>query len=254
MSDDVHLSLAYNRDHLLGRLIESIAGHMADLNQALRALEDGAFAERAGQSNPKKFVKIVYKGVDVVRTADQRQLYKCCKAIVADFMSFIDAIIAVADVKTTGVPITRDLRGEDEIKKYVEEYIAAEIQRVASDPKLKAPCKIDQCGLSAESVVAANQFCVLRNCLEHRNGIPSVEMSVTLTSLQIVTTTGVVVDGPMILNKGDGLAARRDVEQKKFPRGQKIVLSEEDVRKIAFTVENLAREVLLSGAVPGAVG
>jgi len=219
---------------------------MADLQQALRALEQDAFAERAAESDPQVFMKVVYSNIDVLNAADQRQLQKCCKALVSEFVNFLDSVAAHAAIKKEGIPISRNLRGEGEIRKYVDDYILEKTHAIARDQSIKLPDKIEASGLSPLSAAVAKGYGKLRNCLEHHHAVAQRELSVTLTSLQLVTSDGVVVDRPMTLKQGNSLLARLDTEVKTISKGAQVILSEADVRKMAFTLENLAREILAS--------
>ena len=231
-----------NHTYYLERLIEKIAGHLADLNHGMRAVEAGELSG-AIDSRVNQFVKIQYN-VDVLKGADQRHTYKCCRAVISDVVGFIDAMIAIRRATESGVPITRALRDDVEIRAYVDRFLDATIQKVSADQSLTAPRKIDSVRISSKSSESAKAYFKLRNALEHHNGIPKEDINLTLTQLQMITTSGEVITGPMILKEGEGVAVRIHSEERVFTKGQRIVLSEDDIRRLAFTLENIAREIV----------
>ena len=244
MVSESQMVVSINREVLMARFQRAIAGHMADLQQALRAMEQDTFAERAAESDPQVFMKVVYSNIDVLDAADQRQLQKCCKALVSAFVNFLDSVAAHAAIKKEGIPVSRNLRGDGEIRKYVDDYILEKTHAIARDQSIKLPDKIDASGLSPLSAAVAKGYGSLRNCLEHHHAVAQRELSVTLTSLQLVTSDGLVVDRPMTLKEGNSILARMNTEEKTISKGTQVTLSEADIRKVAFTLENLAREIL----------
>jgi hypothetical protein len=164
--------------------------------------------------------------------------------VVGELLTFMDSVIAVQRIKAAGIPINRPLHAEQEIVDYATEYLAVTQQGVAIDKSLSAPMKIGLCGLTGESELEANAYVQLRNAIEHHGGVPAKDIILTLKALQLITTSGSIITGPMTLEAGEGIAMRLDIHKKICPKGVKVTLTPDEMKRATFTVETFAREII----------
>jgi hypothetical protein len=250
MSDIVG-SVTYSPDRYLHKFTERLLGHVADLAHALKSIADGSFQELAAQPAVHELGRLQHPGVDVSARAHQRQLAKCLRAMVGDFIFYLDELAAHKKLRADGIPIVEQLVGEAAIISYVENHIQAAIRARAQDRRIKAPAKIDLFAIPDVSKAAAKEFVTLRNCLEHHDGIPSRNIAITVSEIQFTTTTGRVVNPPCVLEAGEGLQVGMNRAVMTFPANQELELSEPMVRKMAFTLEMISKEVFEAEAAEG---
>jgi len=222
-------------------LIRANAKHIADLNQALRSLEDGSFVVRADKSNPKGLFQIEYAGVNTTDDAEQRQVIKCFKASIGEFITFLDRMIAITMVGEEGIPVKKPVIGEVRILEFVTEYINKKIRSVARNISLSNPKKLDKFyNLTPDIKKALNGYFAIRRALEHHSGIPDQDIEFITLSLKVFVDETEVTKLPFPVKEGQAVQTRIVKESKILKAEEKINLIESDLRKAVFTMEQVA--------------
>ena len=233
-----YISIEINVAGYRDRFISEIATHIADLNQALKALRDGTFVANAIQHKNVQGVTVGYTHPNVAAGAERRHVETCFRAVIGAFITFLDRMIAIQNL-SSDIPFERNL-DSDAALGYVEEYIDRKILEVARDTKLKNPGKLDRfAGLQPWSKDAATSFFALRRCLEHHDGIPDQDIKLKWKALRIFCNDKEIDGLPYRINAGETLNMRMVEMTKTLPKSQRVQVSEQELRDILTTLEHV---------------
>ncbi len=222
-------------------LVTADAKHVADLNMALRSLEDGSFIVSASKKNPENFFQIEYAGVNATDNAEQRHINKCFRAVISEFITFMDKMIAIKIISEQGIPIKEPMTGEDVILKYVTGYVNDKIQEVARNSSLSNPKKLEHfTGLTPDIKSALIGYFALRRALEHHRGIPDQDIEFITLPLKIFADAVEITKVPFRVEAGQAIIARTIKENKILKKDVEICLTEKDLRNAIFTMEQVA--------------
>jgi hypothetical protein len=228
-----------------GPFVRAMDGHIADLKAILRSLEDGSFIERATTPSPGALLKLsIDRNSTPEKDAVQRACGNCFRAIISDFLGFIDRIIAFNQVLNRGsIRVDEPVISKDEVLGLIRNALDDEYRHVARDTSLKNPAKIERVLRTKDGVRIAKSLVSVRNCLEHRGGVPEkntdfVYRRLTLSTggVEVKSFPAEVVDEKMTLDLR--------VENRTFEGGKKIELTEVDIDNVAWTVRFLATEIV----------
>lgn len=224
----------------------AIDGHVADLKETLRAIEDGSYESRANAKRPDAVIHFTTSDrARSIEGAAQRSMRKCFKAIGTELVTFLDSMVGTRRLLVNGIPSAgRPLYGEEQIREYVQFAVDAEIAKVARDRSLTNPAKIDELGIPSAAAERLKEFIALRNCLEHHRGVPKAGLTIRLDALTLRLGDRVVESLPMEGREGEGLTVGIDQRTLTFPKGHPVQLSEADIEQTLFTVMMLADEVV----------
>lgn len=236
------------------QLSRQIGAHVADLTHALRSLEDGSFSAQATKKSQSQVFQVGYSNLDIQRDAEQRHIEKCFRAVIASFVTYLDQMIAMQRLSATGVPIEKDLEPH-EVLEYVQGQIQHGITAVATDRSLTNPKKIE-CfqSLRQWSKDAALSFFALRRCYEHHGAIAESRFTIRYGALRIFGGDQEIGSLPFMLGKGQGLFLKQIEKEIEVEAGDRVRLTEQQLRDIVYTIEVLGLEILeiTSGIVPPA--
>jgi hypothetical protein len=229
----------------LGDLQRELDALIADLVQVCTAVQQRAYA-----SNLADFqygvARIMLEVSDGLRdAAPERAARGCFLNGIGKFISFLDKLIATQRVAKQGIPVERDIADPEDLKNYVQEYIATAIAKVAQDRSLTNPKKM-QCfaGISADVNEAALQLFELRRTFEHYQDVPQKEFVVPSRRIGIFVDGVEITQIPWTVKAGQALSAGVVIEEKIYPAGVKIALSPKDASELVFMMRTfLAPEV-----------
>ena len=220
--------------------VKEADNHVATLRHLLRSVEDGSYSSRVAKPNPNHILKFTVNKADTTAAVTKQEINKSFKALIGSFIDYLDKLIAnIKVVDDGGILISRQLNGEEEILRYVEDYIKKYIQKVAEDRSLSQPQKVLMfSGLSDFSKEAANGYFIIRNCLEHHKGIPNKEFSLIYRAQKIlIDGTSEVNVLPTILQNGQSIGIRFDDSKKVFKIGEPIEIREQELDDVLFTLK-----------------
>lgn len=230
------------------RLMRAVDGHVADLKAVLRSLDDGSFLARATTPSPGAVVGFtIGQASEPQRDAAQRACANCFKAIVSEFLSFLDRIIACNRVLATRtIRIDTPQITKEQLFDLVNRVLEQEYLAVASDGSIKSPMKIEQLLRTTDALNTAKSLVALRNCLEHRGGIPTTDLELIFRRMRLFTGGKEILAFPHHV-ADEKLTFDVRLETKIMPAGSRISLSELDIDCVSLTVRFLAREILETG-------
>jgi hypothetical protein len=245
MSDSPQANVTISPAHFRDQLIAKVAAHMADLTQALQALQDGSFIDQA-KRNPLGVIRIEYPNVDIKTGAEQRQIKKCFHNVVGAFITFLDQIIGVQRfVAEKAIPVERSLT-EADILPYVTERLENCIAAVSSDRSLTNPKKIRSFfGISEWAKQVSDGLFSLRRCYEHHDGMSRNQFVVPYRKMLIVSGEEEIVQLPHRVKVGGSLGLKFVDKAITVQKGDHPELTEEQLRDIVSTIElQLSLEIL----------
>lgn len=179
-------SIQINPSGCYNQMVKATHGHLANFRAILRAIDDGTFTERVQTSSPDSFMNFqLMESAVVPSDAAPRAAANCFKAIIAEFISFLDRLIATRRFVSRPTVVERGLSGYDEIKAYLRERMEREYLEVARDRALTNPRKLRELGVAPAFASVANSFFTLRRCIEHHGGIPDTEIRLDFRRIKL---------------------------------------------------------------------
>jgi len=228
----------------LQQLMNDLDGALADFAHILNAIENGTYS--TGVSGQRfGLVEVGFENVtELVSTARQRAANSCFMTAIGKFISFLDKLIASANVHREGIPVDRNLSGGEEITKYINEYMTHRTNAVARDRGLTNPKKLSYFDIPETSRQTALGYFALRRALEHHHQIASEEINLRFLKQKFFIDNAEITRLPAYISGGQTLQLRLVPEVKSYPMGLAIALSPEDVYAIVSTIRvSLAPEI-----------
>lgn len=225
--------------------LRAMDGHIADLKAILRSLEDGSFIDRATAPSPGSVLKLtIDRNSAPEQNAVQRACGNCFRGIVGDFLGFADRIIAFNQVLNRGsIKVENSPISKDELVGILRNALDDEYRRVASDRSLSSHIKIDRVLRTNDGLRIAKSLVLVRNCLEHRGGVPDEDINFIYRRMTL-STGGVEVKSFPAEVVDEKLTLDLRVENRIFERGKKIELTEVDIDNVSWTVRFLSTEIV----------
>jgi len=238
-------SIEINPAGCFNQLIRLIHGHVADLRNVLRAIDDGTFADRARMPAPNAVMQFqVMDAATSAADAARRATIACFKSMISEFISFLDRMIATRRlIDRSAVIVERPLNGEEEIKLYLQQVMQQTYLKVARDRALTNPAKLKELKVSSKLSSIANSFFVLRRCVEHHGGVPDTDIRLEYKRVRLSIQGAEIPSLPQVVGAGETIEVTVVDERKTLPAGQTASLSENDIVHIALTIQLIAREI-----------
>jgi hypothetical protein len=230
-----------NPDLFVAEFQNAIEGHVADLRNTLRALEDGSFAQRA--STPRADV-VIHLELGLSGSGAEQTAGRACNGCFLDLtralINYLDRMIAVQKCIAEPPPVPSGTSGREGVIRVVSEYLEGVHRTVARDTGLTNPRKIDRFpGLVDGARQAALSYFGLRRCLEHHGGVPDRELRIQYHKLSIVAGGHEITKLPYVAAENTAISLRTEAETKVFPAGTDVALTEADIEKIVFTLQSI---------------
>jgi len=240
------LTLTFKPDSWHSDLIRAVDGHVAQLKNVLRALEDGQFIERARAHRPGVVVQLgLAENSAVEEVAAQTATSTCFKAIASDFISFLDRLIAFQRLMRQGtIHIQRDLVSAEELLEYAKQTLEDLYGIVARDRALTNPKKVAELALTGDDEQIALSYFTLRRCIEHHGSMPDSDITLYFKLIVIFAGDKEITALPYVAKAGQAISMKIDVSSKTFPAGTRITLTEDDIDHIAMTIRFMASEIV----------
>jgi len=250
MSD---IQININSQIYLAQFQSEIGGHISDLRNILRTIEDKSFVSRSQQQSPDIVVHIQASGAQLQPTdAKQRAINNAFLAMIRSVVSFVDRIVAIkrADgqlIKNVpeGTPI-----GE-EMFPFVEEHLDEFYREVAEDTKLSNPTKVGLLdGLPDWVREALHSMFAVRRALEHHSSKSKKDITLKLRQMKLTIGDQEIGKLPIHVVKGGELRMQIAEVNRLFESGTKIMLSELDIENLFFTLQNIVGTAILQTLAP----
>lgn len=222
-------------DYYYGRLREDIYRRLNSLRAVLRAVETGAYRDLA-IPQPKKFIKLQVSISDDKN--EEKELCDAFRDIIDAFADFLDRVTALVKIYSSPVVIPRQLNGEDEIRKFLLDYVEAVIHKVATQ-KISNPEKINY-DLSTFSKDASLGYFSIRNSIGHHKRIADRDMKLLYQGFNLVAIKDdeeLSIFQPTELKKGEKLAFGYREYERKIQKGELISISEAEIEGVVATLE-----------------
>ncbi len=230
-------------DDIKNKFEAEIAKHLADLESSLQSIDDGTYAISRGRPTGFGSIRIDYSNLDILSEAPQRNINKCFLVMMADFVSFLDTIIAVKQMLKNGVVVTKTIK-KDELIKYVQNKLEQNINKV-SKLKLNNIEKLKTVGgLTPATQRAIEGYFALRRSLEHRRN--RLDNDTKLTTIGVIK----LFDGKTemepghVMRGGSIIEARLENRERILSKGSKVDISEDEIRGIVIMLRRAAHEII----------
>jgi hypothetical protein len=227
-------------------------GYLANLAQVCVAAETKSYADNLAAMQFGITRLILEHAKELGEKAPELEARSCFLNAIGKFISFLDKLIASQRLAKEGIPITKNV-SVNELQNYVNEYIAALIEKVAKNTALKNPDKI-ACfpGVSPEIRDTALEYFGLRRTLEHHQDKPEKLLTVHIHRVALMVNDVEIKAIPFQIKPGEVLGAQIAREQRQYSQGSKITLSPKDAHDLVFTMRNvLAPEIFRAHLAAG---
>jgi len=231
-----------NPDVYIGQLHKSLTGHMVDLRNTLRSLEDGSFTERASAARQNAVVQLQLtplEGYDAGAAA-VAACNRCFLDLVRAMIVYFDRMIAVKRCIRKKIKLTKALRSSEDQRAFIETLLEQSYERVAHNSNLTNPTKVAEFPMLADLPrKAALSYFSIRRCLEHHAGVASKALSLYTIKLTILADDQEITTLPYHAAEGTQISYRMDEASKVFVRGSRITLTEADAEGVFFTIQHV---------------
>lgn len=186
-------------------------------------------------------VGVIIPGAEALgETAPQRAARNAFTQAMSKFSGFLDRLIATQRIAKDGIPIRRDLHGEEELFAYVKEFVDELVVTVAREGSLNLPKKLE-CfpGVDQGIKDMALSYSALRNALEHHHGLPKRDLTVVVRRIIPMVEGQEVTAFPVLVQAGGTIGARIVSLEKRFPANQKVLLEPQDGHELMFTLRHI---------------
>ncbi len=178
----------------------------------------------------------------------QREINKCFKSIIGSLQDYLDKLIAALDLAMEDIILPVESNSID-LNKIIESKYEANLLKVSTDQSLKIPKKLEMLLPSPENEEIKNSlqsFFDVRNWLEHHKGIAKNHRVMTYKRIGIVSISGQEIIPKMKLLAGDGICIKAFTENIYYDKGGNIIISNEQLDWIVFSLLLFAIPSLLS--------
>lgn len=223
----------------LGDVQRDLDACLADLAQVCSAAEQRTYADNLAAHRFGVSRLVLNHAPQLAENASERAARTCFIQAIGKFIGFLDKLIASRRAIETGITITRNIVGHEDLEAYMIEYMDAQIALVARDQALSNPKKIDFFnGLDPTIRTMTLQYFQLRRTMEHHQDTPTAELTYSIRRLALFVENKEVKELPYAVEPGQRVEMRALTEERKYPAGVKIVLSPEDAYDLVFSMRH----------------
>jgi hypothetical protein len=232
------ISVSVDGTGWLHQLTADLEVALADLANTMKAVADGTYAKNVSSGQHFGLLQVRFpNAADFVPKAVARAAEDCFRASVANFISFLDKLIATSHIRNEGITTDRDITSEEDLKIYVNDYLSRKISKVASDRTLTNPRKIEYFPTVPDfSKQAVSGYFALRRALEHHQGVATEKIELCFLKKRLFVGEQEITHFPIFIKSGGTLGLKVTQEVKTFLPGEKIELTPEDVYGIILTL------------------
>jgi hypothetical protein len=221
------------------------AGSLADLRATLRAREAGTFAQQA-TPRPGAVMKTHYGPIP--SDNDIRTCNRAFVAIVSEFVTLLDWLIAMRSVVGLELMPTTPLASQDEITHYVESVVETRYRAVASDRRLTNPEKLARfTNLSEFSREVGASYFAIRRYVEHRDALPDRDTDLVTRRMALFAGDLEITQLPFQAPENTGISLKALDCRRTLPEGLRLELSEDEVEQALWTLQNIVAQEVLAG-------
>lgn len=252
MVDTTNLQINVNPQVYLAHLIDSLGGHISDLRNTLRTIEDESFSSRAKQRGPNMIVHIQASEAALEKNdATQRAIDNCFLAMTRSLITFLDRIIAMKNAIAQPIRnIPADV-ANNSLASLVEEHLEKCYRKVAEDTSLTNPKKVEMLtGLPDWIRDLVWSMFAVRRALEHHSGVAKTDIHLSLRRTIFTIGDEELKNLPMELKEGGTLSIRIVEAEIHLPANTPIRLSDIDLEYLFFTLQSIVGPKILHTLAP----
>lgn len=240
------ISAAADLTPWLWELNAQLDGALADLAHTMHSVQNGTYANHAtGQSFGLVQANFLPNAMPLAARALERAATNCFRSVIANFISFLDRLIAFQDLATAKVVADRDITTLDDLYAYLNSKVNRRIGMIASDTSLSNPKKLARFpGLSEVAKHAVLGYLALRRCIEHHQFVAQEDIHISIWAHKVFIDDVEVLQLPARCTEGQRVEYRIIGEERIFPKGSKVTLNPQDVHSIVTALRgSIAPEI-----------
>jgi hypothetical protein len=250
MSDEPQFTIRL--EHWAQVYLTAVNGHISDMRQALRAIDDGSFATQASTPSPGAVIHFQHSDADPIEGAAQRATSKCFRMTMANFVELMDRIIAATRVLDRGLkPPASGLPDVHAALEFINEALENEYRTVSMDTAFRSTEKVaylvKRSALSSESAKTIRSYLAVRRVLEHHGGVPSKAILMFFRDPKVFFAKDgnerEIVGMPAQGEAGESVIMRVVEERRIYEAGGRITFSEADIVRITTGLTLIATEL-----------
>lgn len=233
--------IAINMDiDYTGIMQEKIGGQLSTLGRILDAIDQGNFhdPDRVNFRTSFTFQVETPPNPEELR---QGEIDKTFLAMVRSLVDLVDTLLAYKELMKDGIQVTRELKSHEELQAYVEEYVRQEVeirtQKIAADGRRSAHQKVDELGTLPElSKKILTGLFLIRRAIEHHKRIAKSDIEFVVLHIAAFVEGEQVMQLPFPVNAGQMLEMRVIERSRILPKGDPILLTEDDIQEVGMTI------------------
>jgi len=221
-------------------------GALADLAHTMQSVQSGTYAKNAnGQNFGLVQANFGPDATHLATHAIERAAETCFRSVIANFISFLDKLIAFQDLANEKVVVDHEITRLDDFYAYLNSKVERRIEIVASDRGLTNPKKLARFdGLSEVSKRAVLGYFALRRCVEHHQNVAQEDIHVSVWAQKLFIDDVEVRQLPAHCREGQKVEWRIIGEERVFRKGSRVTLDPPDVYSIVVALRgSIAPEI-----------
>ncbi len=241
----------------LSVLSQAVDGHLGALRVALRSLEDGSFKSKAKVPRAGAFLQFSLECSATPDAAARQLCNRCFVSVVGELVTYLDRMIAIKRFTSKAVALPSGITTPDGVLQLVQRLLDDEYATVARDTTLSNPKKLALFpGIAPIARDSSLAYFAVRRCLEHHGGRSGEELTLWYGRLKLLAGDVEITQAGQAAPTGVGISLGMDHASRVIASGADVVLTEDELEHIVFTVQSLIgpeiRRVLVEPASPPA--
>ena len=235
-----HRGITISADLYLKKLWEDIDGYLATLRSTLRSLEDETFWIKSRQQSPNVVSHLQLRDLRKAEDIKKAALRQCFSDMVSSLVDFIDSLIAISNIVSQPVYLTRNLYSLQEVEDYILEKLGQDIQDIAQNTKLTKPKKLKRFqGISAFSAQAVNGYFAIRNSIEHHKSLMSRNATFLTRAFKGIVDGEEITNLPYAFQAGQVIEVKAVNDRRVIQKGDEITFAEQELDNLALSIKHV---------------
>jgi hypothetical protein len=248
----ININININPQIYLAHLVAAIGGHISDLRNALRTIEDDSFSSRARQQGPNMIVHIRAAEASLGKDdTTQRAINNCFLAMTRSLITFVDRVLALKKAASQAMPnIPADV-ANDSLGPFVEAHLEDCYRRISEDTGLTNPKKVGMlAGLPEWIRDSMLAMFAIRRALEHHAGVAKNDIRLGLRRTILSIGDEELKNLPMEVKGGGTLSIKIVEAETHLTANTSIRLSDIDIEYLFFTLQSIIGPAILQTLAP----
>lgn len=250
--DAINLQINVNPQVYLAQLVDALGGHISDLRNTLRTIEDESFSARAKQQGPNMIVHIQASEKALGKDdATQRAVDNCFLAMMRSLITFVDRVLAMKNAIAQPIRNIPAEVANNNLASFVEEHLENCYRKVAENTSLTNPKKVEMLtGLPDWIRDSVRAMFAVRRALEHHSGVAKADIRLSLRRTIFTIGDEELKNVPMEFKDGGTLSIRIVEAEIHLPANTPIRLSDIDLEYLFFTLQSMIGPKILHTLAP----